>query len=78
MILNLSNSRGNCRKFCDSSITNYGAVVDISEEKGNLHFLQIANPDKPVKQISRYKVTICDLRKDAIFKVANCDFEHKT
>jgi hypothetical protein len=57
---------------------NYGTVVVISEEKGNLHFLQIANPDKPVKPISRFKVTICDLIKDAIFKVAICDFEHKT
>jgi hypothetical protein len=50
----------------------------ISEEKGYLHFLLIANPDKPVKPISRFKVTICDLIKDAIFKVANCDFKHKS
>ena len=78
MILNLSNSREKLSQILRQFNLNYGTVVKISEEKGNLHFLQIANSDKPVKPISRFKVTICDLRKDAIFKVANCDFKHKS
>lgn len=42
MILNLSNSREKLSQILRQFNLNYGIVVKISEEKGNLHFLQIA------------------------------------